>query len=292
MDGFHVLSNFSIKRIREILRPSLEEIVDDILLHGERHLVAASLTAGILLQLRHEISHEVAVHVRKYFVSLEFRETCRNEMHVLFREYGLRDIAQSPVARNTDLHTSLHQSPSFENHTAPLASFPVLKDPLKNIVDSSPQSKSVDCLSENSGDRKRASNPLEPSNPKEKTRKTLPTFRSSSEYPSDTPVDADAATEMVAGSIFSKIRFQYEAYMKKAQTDTDRHIIRCQAYSVVRAKCRRSSEIKTRVGELVLEFMQNDISSNNVISEIELNEIRSVMYDSASKYKFSLTSTV
>ena len=212
--------------------------------------------------------------------------------YVLFREYGLRDIAQSPVARNTDLHTSLHQSPSFENHTTPFASFPVLKDPLKNIVDSSPQSKSVDCLSENSGDRKRASNPLEPSNPKEKTRKTLPTFRSSSEYPSDTPVDADAATEMVAGSIFSKIRFQYEAYMKKAQTDTDRHIIRCQAYSVVRAKCRRSSEIKTRVGELVLEFMQNDISSNNVISEIELNEIRSVMYDSASKYKFSLTSTV
>lgn len=99
----------------------------------------------------------------------------------------------------------------------------------------------------------------------------------------------DPVLDIAAWGIFAKIQLQYNRYMKDALDDSERHHIQCQAYSVVRAKCRRSAEIKCRVQRLVLRYIESIGHSNQGLDEQTIKKVKSAIYDASSKYKISLT---
>lgn len=98
-----------------------------------------------------------------------------------------------------------------------------------------------------------------------------------------------AALDIIAWGIFAKIQFQYDKYMKETCDESERHLIQCQAYSVVKANCRRSSEIKIRVQRFVLEYIESANYPNSGLDKQAIERIKSAIYDASSKYKISLT---
>jgi hypothetical protein len=263
-----LLSVFSIRRIRDVLRPTVEEVIDELLRGGDRGVLSNSLIDVLLVRVREDFTQnmicEVHVQFRRYIESREF-ETYVQRVVTKFAG-GKRSMEGNPA------HPELPSSPTGVSNRGKTSNStqqytgPSFDDP---------------------GDRKRAALPSENIRSRDRIRKAGLFSPAVPLDPSKNPVDADV--EMAATSLFARVRAQYESYMKTAQTKSDCHVIRCQAYSVIRAKCRRSSEIKLRARSLVLEFMQSDANVDSNISVDELGEIQAAIYDSVSKYKFSLT---
>jgi hypothetical protein len=95
--------------------------------------------------------------------------------------------------------------------------------------------------------------------------------------------------DFIAWRIFATIQFQYDQYMKEVHDESERHHIQCQAYSVVKAKCCRSTEIKNRIQQFVLEYIESAGYPNSGLDKQAIDHIKSAIYDASSKYKISLT---
>lgn len=222
----------SIRELRELVRPTLEEITDEFF-HG-RH--GRSVFVGMLEDARREeLSYSSArmealfdAHMKTYFSSKDFQ----NQVELA------------------------------------LALRPVLNEdrPVQLVVR-----------------RKRKSRTLRSSS-------RTGTGSSDTDVGENGTSDARCSLEedLLAGSIFVKIRLQCEDYTLRAGTDKERFHILCQAYSVVKAKCRRSLRIKNKIQVLVLDFINSAQPMQRMLSEQEIDVIRGSVYDGSSGFKISL----